>query len=80
MRLVKIQPCSYEKFSKIRDIIYETFPFALINQGYSSELSMAIFNFWDVDFIPYALRKYIMQPPMSRENKELLKQKLSEVL
>lgn len=80
MRLVKIRPCSYEKFSKIRDVIYETVPFAIINQGYSSELSMAIFNFWDTDYIPEPLKKYIVQPPLSRENKDLLKQKINEVL
>lgn len=80
MRLIKIQPCSYKTFSAIRDAIYSVIPFAIINQGYSAELSMAIFNFWDVEYIPDELKKYIMQPPLSRENKELLKEKLREVL
>lgn len=77
MRLIKIQPCSYEKFEAIRDTIYEVIPFAIINQGYSKKLEMAIFNFWDVEYIPDELKKYIMQPPLSRENKKLLKEKLA---
>jgi hypothetical protein len=77
MRLIKIENCSYERFEAIRDAIYEVIPFAIINQGYSKKLKMAIFNFWDVEYIPEELKKYIMQPPLSRENKELLKEKLS---
>ena len=78
MRLIKIENCSYETFEKIRDAIYEVIPFAIINQGYSKNLQMAIFNFWDVEYIPDDLKQYIMQPPLSRENKELLKEKLLE--
>ena len=78
MRLIKIEKCSYEKFEKIRDAIYEVIPFAIFNEGYSPKLKMAIFNFWDVEYIPESLRKYIMQPPLSRENKALLKEKLQE--
>ena len=80
MRLIKIENCSYEKFEAIRDTIYSVIPFAIINQGYSRKLQMAIFNFWDVTYIPEELKKYIMQPPLSRENVELLKQKLKGVL
>ena len=79
MRLIKIEPCSYERFEQIRDAIYEVIPFAIINQGYSSKLKLAIFNFWDVEYIPEQLKKYIVQPPLSRENKELLKEKLAEL-
>lgn len=79
MRIVVIDECSYERFEAIRDAIYEVIPFALFNEGYSSKLKRAIFNFWDVEYIPEELKKYIMQPPLSRENKELLKEKLSQL-
>lgn len=79
MRLIKIENCSHERFEQIRDAIYEVIPFAIINQGYSKKLKMAIFNFWDVEYIPQELKKYIVQPPLSRENKELLKEKLSQL-
>ena len=79
MRLIKIENCSYERFEAIRDAIYEVIPFAIINQGYSKKLQMAFFNFWDVEYIPDELKQYIVQPPLSRENKELLKEKLSQL-
>ena len=79
MRLIKIENCSYERFEQIRDAIFEVIPFAIINQGYSKKLKMAIFNFWDVEYIPDELKKYIVQPPLSRENKELLKEKLAKL-
>ena len=80
MRLVKIQPCSPELYFRIRNIIYELIPFALINQGYCPEESMAIFYFWDSDYIPDSLQGYIVQPPIKRENKKKLKKKIEEVL
>jgi len=79
MRLISIDDCSYERFEAIRDAIFEVIPFAIINQGYSKKLKRAIFNFWDVEYIPEELKKYIMQPPLSRENKALLKQKLKDL-
>lgn len=79
MRLIKIENCDYKKFEAIRDAIYEVIPFAIINQGYSKKLQMAIFNFWDVEYIPESLRKFIMQPPLSRENKKLLHEKLESL-
>lgn len=78
MRLIKIEDCSYEKYSRIADAIYSVIPFALINDAYRKELKTAYFNFWDVEYIPESLRKYIMQPPLSRENKALLHEKLEE--
>jgi len=80
MRLIKIEQCDYKTYSTIRDTIMEVIPFALINQDYSPNLKVAIFNFWDVAYIPEELRKYIMQPPLSRENQALLREKLSKVL
>ena len=80
MRLIKIEDCSYEQYNKIANAIYSVIPFALINDAYRKDLKTAYFNFWDVEYIPESLRKYIMQPPLSRENKELLHKKLLEVL
>lgn len=79
MRLIKIENCSYERYKQIRDAIMEVIPFAIINQDYSSKLQTAIFNFWDVEYIPDELKQYIVQPPLSRENKELLKEKLAKL-
>jgi len=78
MRLIKIENCSYEKYSKIADAIYSVIPFALINDAYRKDLKTAYFNFWDSDYIPDDLKKYIMQPPLSRENQKLLHKKLLE--
>lgn len=80
MRLVKIPNCSYDQFEKIRDAIYEVIPFAIINEGYSRKLNVAIFNFWDSDYIPELLKQHIVQPPLSRENIELLHEKLKEAI
>ena len=80
MRLVKIPECTYEQYTKIRDTIMDIIPFAIINQDYSLKSKTAIFNFWDSDYIPQDLKKYIVQPPLSRENKELLKEKLKNVI
>ena len=79
MRLIKIENCSLGRYLQIRDAIMEIIPFAIINQDYSEGLQIAIFNFWDSDYIPDELKKYIMQPPLSRENRELLKEKLSKL-
>lgn len=76
MRLIKIENCSYESYSKIANAIYSVIPFALINDAYRKDLRTAFFNFWDVEYIPEELKKYILQPPLSRENKELLHEKL----
>jgi len=78
MRLIKIENCEYETYNKIRNAIMSVIPFAIINQDYSKDLKTAIFNFWDVEYIPEDLKKYIMQPPLSRENKKILHEKLLE--
>ena len=79
MRLVKIEECSYAKFEAIRDRIFDVIPWALINQGYSPKKRIAIFNFWDSDYIPDAIRGHIAQPPASRENQKLLNKVLEEI-
>ena len=79
MRLIKIENCSYEKYNTIRNAIMSVIPFAIINQDYSKDLKIAIFNFWDVEYIPESLKKYIMQPPLSRENRALLHKKLRDI-
>jgi len=78
MRTIKLKDCSYERYNAIRNAIIEVIPFALLNQGYSADLKEGFFNFWDSDYIPDELKEFILQPPLSRENKELLKEKLLE--
>lgn len=80
MRLIKISKCSYEQYESIRDAIYSVIPFALINNEYSKKLETAFFNFWDVEYIPDDLKRFIMQPPLSRENKELLHEKMMDAV
>lgn len=80
MRLCKIPNLSYEDFEKIRDVIYSNVPFALIHVGYSPKLKVGIFNFWDSDYIPDEMKKYILQPPLSRENKEKMTKELGDLL
>lgn len=79
MRTVRIENYEYETYEAIRDVLIETVPFAVINDMYSSKLKKAIFNFWDSDYIPENLQDKIMQPPTSRENKDLMRSKISEV-
>lgn len=80
MRLVKLQPCTYSQYETIRDVIYRNIPFAVINIDFSAAEEMAIFNFWDSDYIPDELKPFIMQPPLSRENKAKMSKELSEVI
>lgn len=80
MRLIKIPDLEYVQYEKIRDAIYSVIPFALLNQQYSKKLKTGFFNFWDVAYIPEELRKYIVQPPVSRENFELLHKKMIDAL
>jgi len=80
MRLVKIPNCEYKDFEKIRDVIYANVPFAVIHVGYSASLKLAIFNFWDSDYIAEELKPYIMQPPLSRENKAKMTAELAAVM
>ena len=70
MRTIRIEECEYALYEAIRDAIIETVPFALIQDMYSKYTKTAIFNFWDSDYIPTCLYKFIIQPPLSRENKE----------
>lgn len=80
MRLIKIPDLEYEQYEKIRDAIYSVIPFALLNQQYSKKLKTGFFNFWDVAYIPDELKKYIVQPPLSRENFALLHEKMLDAL
>lgn len=73
MRMLKIPNLEYEQYNAIRNSIYKTIPFAIINNEYLPDLKMGFFNFWDVAYIPDVLRKYIMQPPVSREDFDKMK-------
>ena len=80
MRLIRIENLKQYDYMKIKDAILSVIPFALINQTYSRKLRTGYFNFWDVEYVPDELKKYIMQPPLSRENKALLHEKLKDVI
>jgi hypothetical protein len=79
MRLCKIPDLEYKVFEKIRDTLYANIPFAMIHIGYSPALKVGIFNFWDSDYIPDEMKSFIMQPPLSRENKEKMTRELAEL-
>ena len=78
MKTIQIKDCSYEKFEAIRDIIYEYIPFSIVHLGYSKKLKLAIFNFWDSDYIPDKLKLYIM--PLNKALLTSLNEKLRQVL
>lgn len=78
MRTIKIKNMSYEQYSDVLDSITKTIPYALYNQYYRPNLKVGVFSFWDVAYIPKPLKKYILQPPVSRENVELLQKEIIE--
>lgn len=80
MRLCKIPNLSYDQFEKLRDAIDKTIPFAVIDIRYSKNLKCGIFNFWDSDYIPDEMKQFIIQPPLSRENKAKLTDDLATVM
>jgi hypothetical protein len=65
MRMVKIQKMQYVDFEVIRDALVEFIPFALVNAMYSKKLEEACFLFWDSDYVPQSLAKYIV--PMNQD-------------
>jgi hypothetical protein len=79
MRLVKIPNLAYETFERIRDTIDSNIPFAVIDMRYSPKLKVGIFNFWDSDYIPEEMKPFIVQPPLSRENKAKLTSELASI-
>ena len=79
MRLIRIENISEQKFEKIFAVIVKHIPFSLVNQGYSYVTRTGFFNFWDSDYIPESLRKYIVQPPLSRENREAMNNELEKI-
>lgn len=80
MRMCRIDNLDYPAFEVIRDAIYSVIPFAVIEVQYSKNLRTGYFNFWDSDYIPDEMKEFIVQPPMSRENKELLHERLGAVI
>jgi hypothetical protein len=77
MKLVKIEGCSYDSYSKIADAIYSVTPFALINDAYRKELRTAFFNFWDTEYIPEKLKKYTM--PFNEDLMKILNDKINAI-
>lgn len=80
MRLIKIPNLEYKDFETIRDTIDTIIPFAVIDVRYNPHLKLGIFNFWDSDYIPEELKGFIVQPPLSRENKAKMSTELAEIM
>jgi len=79
MRYAIIKNCTYVKFELWRDQIdYET-PWALFSARYSKHLKQAVFGFWDSDYIPEGLRKYIQKPPKKPSLREKLARQLEDL-
>ncbi len=66
MRLIKIENCDYQTFYAIRLEIIRKVAWALLNSEYLKEDSIALFYFWDSDYIPDVLMKYRVQPPFEK--------------
>lgn len=80
MRMLKIPDLEYEDFKKIRWAILKHIPFALLEVVYERDHKIGFFNFWDVEYIPKQLRKFIVQPPASREPVEKMLDEIERVL
>jgi hypothetical protein len=70
MRQIVI-PCEYDQFEKIADDLYSTVPFAIIDATYRKNLKKAFIFFWDAEYIPADLQKYITRP--NKPTKEMNK-------
>jgi len=64
----------------IRDLLIESLPYAIINDMYSTESEIAVFNLWDSDYIPECLEPYIQRPPNHQETVEALNERILEVI
>lgn len=62
MRTVVIKNCEYEVFEEHRDMVLDNAPYSLISATYSKKLRLAVFQFWDSDYIPENLQKFIVRP------------------
>ncbi len=61
MRTVKMK-CSYSDFNAIRDWYNTNIPWALYRDMYDRETNLAVFGFWDGDYIVSSLRKHVLAP------------------
>ena len=62
MRYVIIPSCGYDQFIKFRDEIDAKKPFSVFRADYSTVLDQAVFGFWDSDYIPRSMEKYVVKP------------------
>ena len=62
MRTVIIKVCEYGIFEIHRDQCLMFKPFGLISAIYSTKLKMAMFQFWDTDYIPDNMQQFIVRP------------------
>jgi len=62
MRLIVIDNSDYNSYEILRDKLYKEIPYAIVHIGYSKLLKRIVINFWDSDYIPNDLKKYILKP------------------
>ena len=77
MKTVKLVHCKYELFEQIKDLIFEFIPFGITYAGYSPKSNIAVFNFWDTDYIPQALMCFVQ--PFNQELMKLFDDKAKEI-
>lgn len=63
MRTIRIPNCDYQTYNAIMNEIMSKVPFAVLNSDYRKDLKLANISFWDSDYIPEQLSKYILKPP-----------------
>lgn len=62
MRQVIVPELSYEDYESLVDQLYSTIPFAIISAQYRKNLKKGFIFFWDFEYIPENLQKYITRP------------------
>ena len=61
---------TYEEFQKMRQLVLDTHPYALLNDVYDQKNSMIYLYFWDSDYIPEEWEEYILRPINTKSEKE----------
>jgi len=62
MRQIIIPDLNYEDYESLVDRLYQTIPFAIISAQYRKNLKKGFIFFWDCEYVPAELQKYITRP------------------
>ena len=63
MRLAVIPDLEYSAFEEIVDALYKKNPYGVISSQYRKNLKTGFIWFWDGDYVPPELKKYVTPPP-----------------